>query len=211
MLAPWKESYNKSRQCIKQQRHHFTDKGLYSQSYGFSSNHIPMLELDHKEGWALKKWCFWTVVLEKFLESTLDSKEIKPVNPKGNQIYWKGWCWSWSSNTLAIWCEEPTHWKRPWCWERLKAKGEGVTEDEMVGWHHWLNGYEFVQTPGDIKGQGSLAYCSPWDHKESDTTERLNTTSLDLTTSLQVKSPWGYNQQNPESVNHDRLPGFFNI
>ena len=71
--------------CIKKQRHHFADKGLYSQSYGFYSSHIWMWEVDHKEGWALKKWCFWTVVLEKTLESPLDSKEIKPVSPKGNQ------------------------------------------------------------------------------------------------------------------------------
>ena len=85
MLAPWKKSFNKSRQCIKKQRHYFTDKSLSSQSYGFSRSHVWMWELDHKEGWALKNWCFWTVVLEKTLESPLDCKEIKPVNPKGNQ------------------------------------------------------------------------------------------------------------------------------
>ena len=69
----------------------------------------------------------------------------------------------------------PTHWKRPWCWERLRAGGEGgATEDEMVGWHHWLNGHEFEQTPGDSEGQGSLACCSPWGHKESAMTEQLN-------------------------------------
>ena len=85
-------------------------------------------------------------------------------------IYWKDWCWSWSSNTLATWCEELTHWKRPWCWERLRTGGEGMTEDEMVGWHHQLNEHEFEQTPGDSEGQGSLACCSPWGHKESDMT-----------------------------------------
>ena len=72
-------------------------------------------------------------------------------------IYWKDWCWS--SNTLATWWEEMTHWKRPWCWERLRAGEEGVTEDEMVGWHHWLNGHEFEQTPGDSEEQGSLVCC----------------------------------------------------
>ena len=87
-------------------------------------------------------------------------------------IYWK--YWSWSSNTLATWCQEPTHWKRPWCWERLRAGGEGVTEDERVGWHHWFNGHEVEQTPRDSEGQGSLACCSPRGCKESDTTERLN-------------------------------------
>ena len=85
MLAPWKESYDKPRQHIKKQRHHFADKGLTSQSYGFSSSHVPMWELDHKKGWVWKNWCFWTVVLEKTLESPLDSKEIKSVNPKGNK------------------------------------------------------------------------------------------------------------------------------
>ena len=84
-LAPWKKSYDKSRQHIKKQRHHFADRGLYSQSYGFPSSHIWMWELDHKEGWVLMNWCFWNVVLEKTLEGPLDSKETKPVNPKGNQ------------------------------------------------------------------------------------------------------------------------------
>ena len=98
---------------------------------------------------------------------------LKEVNLN---IHWKNWCWSWSSNTLATWCEEPTHWKRPWCWARLKAGREGTTED-MVGWHHLLNGHESEQTPGAGDGQGSLACCSPWGRKESDMTERLNWTS----------------------------------
>ena len=85
MLAPWKKSYEKPRQHIKKQRHHFVDKGLYSQSYGLPSSHVQMWELDGKEGWAPKNWCFWTVVLEKTLEIPLDSKEIQPVHPKGNQ------------------------------------------------------------------------------------------------------------------------------
>ena len=90
-----------------------------------------MWELDHKEGWVLKNWCFLIVELEKILESPLDWKEVKPVNPKGDQpwiIHWKDCCWSWSSNTLATWCEKLTHWKRPWCWERLKAKRKGAAE-----------------------------------------------------------------------------------
>ena len=85
MLAPWKESYDKSRQHTKKQGHHFTNKGLYSQAYGFSTSHIWMWELDHKEGWVPKNWCFSTVVLERTLQSSLDWKEIKPFNPKGNQ------------------------------------------------------------------------------------------------------------------------------
>ena len=106
------------------------------QSCGFSSSHVWMWELDHKEGWAPKNWCFWTMGLEKILESPLDCKEIQPVNPKRNQlnIHWKDWCWSWNSNMLAIWCKKLTHLKRPWRWERLKAGGEG----DNRGWDDWM-------------------------------------------------------------------------
>ena len=135
-LAAWKKSYDKHRQCIKKQRYHFADIGPCNQSYGFSSSYVQMQNLGHKKGWALKNWCFWTVVLEKTLESPLDSREVKPVHPKGNQyflnIYQKEWCWS--SNTLATWCKELTHWKRPWCWEWLKA-GEGEGDR---GWDGWM-------------------------------------------------------------------------
>ena len=105
------------------------NKGSSCQSYGFSSSHVWMWELDHKEGWVPKNWYFWTVVLEKNLESPLDCKEIQPVHPKGNQswICIGRTCWSWSSNILATWCEELTHWKRPWCWERLKEwEGDNI-------------------------------------------------------------------------------------
>ena len=87
MLAPWKKTYDQSREHIKKQRHYFADKGLSSQSYDFSSSHVWMWDLDYKESWALKNWSFWTVVLEKTLESPLDCKESKPVNPKGNQSW----------------------------------------------------------------------------------------------------------------------------
>ena len=96
-----------------------------------------MWEWDYKESWAPKNGCFWTVVLEKTLESPLNCKEIQPVHPKGNQslgVHWKDWCWSWNFNTLANWCEEPAHWKRPWSWERLKAGGEG----DDRGWDGWM-------------------------------------------------------------------------
>ena len=87
-------------------------------------------------------------------------------------IHWKGWCWC--SNTFAMWCKEPTHWKRPWCWERWRQEEKGTTEDKMVGWHYQLNGHEFEQIQGDGEEQGSLACCSPWGCKESDMTELLN-------------------------------------
>ena len=104
------------------------DKGPSSQACGFSSSHVWMWELDYKASWAQKNWWFWTVVLEKTLESHLDSKEIQPVHPKGNQ----SWAFigrtnveAETPNSLATWCKELTHWKRPWCWERLKVGGEG--------------------------------------------------------------------------------------
>ena len=137
MFTPWDESYDQPRQHIKKQRHYFVNKGLSSQGYGFSSSHVRMWELDYKESWAEKNWCFWIVLLEKTLESPLDCKEIQPVHPKGNQseyIHWKDWCWSWNSNTLASWQEELTHLKRLWFWERLKAGAEG--DDRR--WDGWM-------------------------------------------------------------------------
>ena len=94
-----------------------------------------MWELGHKESWVLKNWRFWAMMLEKTLESLLDCKEIKPVNPKeiNLNIHWKDWCWSWNSNTLATWVEELTHCKRPWCWERL-----GAGEEDDRGWDGWM-------------------------------------------------------------------------
>ena len=129
MLVPWKNSYDKPKQCIKKQRYHFADTCPYSQCYGFSSSHVRMWELNHKEGWMLKNWCFWTVVLEKTLQSPLDCKEIKPVSPKGNQP------WTFIGRTDAdvedpkLWPSDVknclTHWKRPWGWEKLRARGGG--------------------------------------------------------------------------------------
>ena len=160
------------RQHIKKQTHYLANKGPSSQSYGFSSSHVWMWELDHK-GSALKNWCFWTVVLERMLESLLDCK-IKPVNPKGNQF----WIFIGSTEAeaeapiLATWCEELTHWKRPRCWQRLKVEGGNRGQD---GWiHHQLNEHEFEQVLGDAEGQGSLPCCSPWGRKKSDKTKPLN-------------------------------------
>ena len=129
------KSCDKPRECIKKQRHHFADKGPYSQSYGFSSNHVRMLELNHNEGWMPNKWCFWNVMLEKSLESPLDCKEVKPVNPKRNQFWiFIGRTDAENSSTLATSCEELTHWKRVWCWEGLGAGGEGGDR----GWDGWM-------------------------------------------------------------------------
>ena len=137
MLTPWKGSYDQPRQHIQKQRHSFVNKGLSSQGYGFSSSHVWMWELDYKESWATKNGCFWTVVLEKTLESPLDSKEIQPVHPKGDQ-YWvfigRTDVEAETPNTLATWCKELTHLKRPWFWERLRAGGEG----DNRGWDDWM-------------------------------------------------------------------------
>ena len=131
---------------IKKQKHYFANKGLSSQGYGFSSGHVWLWELDCEESWALKNWCFWSVVLEKTLESPLDCKEIQPVHPKASQSWMligKTDVEAENSNTLATSCKELTHWKRSWCWEGLGAGGEETAEDEMAGWHHWLDGHVF--------------------------------------------------------------------
>ena len=130
-----KKSYDKPRECIKKQRHHFADKGPYSQSYGFSSSHVWMWELDYKESWAPKNWCFWTVVLEKILESPLDCKEIQPVHPKGNQ----SWIFIGRAEAEA---EAPILWpldsksqligKDPDAEKDWGQEKNGATEDEMV-------------------------------------------------------------------------------
>ena len=169
---------------FKKQRHYFTNKGPSSQSYAFSSSHIWMWELEYKESWMLKNWCFWTVVLEKTLESPLDCKQIQPVNPKGNQ----SWIFTGRTHTEAetpiLWPPDVKNWliwKDPDAGKDWRQEEKGITEDEMVGWHHWLNGYEFEQALGVGDGQGSLVCCSPWGHKESDTTEQLNWTDLTAT------------------------------
>ena len=134
-----------------------------------------MWELDCKQSWGPKNWCFWTVVLEKTFESPLDCKEIKPVNPKGNQ----SWIFIGRTDAEAeapiLWPPDVKNWvtgKGPDAGKDWRWKEKGMTEDEMVGWHHQLDGHEFEQALAD--GQGSLACSSPWGHKESDTTECLN-------------------------------------
>ena len=134
------------RQYIKKQRHYSANKGPSSQSYGFSSSHVRMWELDYNESWAPKNWCFRTLVLEKTLESPLDCKEIQPVHPKGNQSWLFIGRTDAEAETPTLWSPDVKNWliwKDPdagkdWRWEK-----KGTTEDEMVGWHHWLDGHEF--------------------------------------------------------------------
>ena len=177
MLAPWKKSYDQPKQHTKNLRHYFANKGPSSQSYGFSSGHVWMWELDCKERWVPKNWCFWTVVLEKTLESPLGWKEIKPVHPKGNQSWIFIGRTEAEDETSILW---PTDGKSrligkdPDAWKDWRQEEKGTTEDEMVGWHLWIDGHEFEHALGVGDEWGSLACCSPWGLEESDTTEQLN-------------------------------------
>ena len=150
-LAPWKESYDQPRQHIKKQRHYFTNKGLSSQGYGFSSSHVWMWELDYKQCWELKNWCFWTTVLEKTLESPLDCKDIKLVHPKGNQSWIFIGRTDAEAETLLFWPPDAKNWllgKDPDAGKNWKQEEKRMTEDEMIGWHHWLDELEFEYTLG---------------------------------------------------------------
>ena len=188
MLAPWKKSFDKPRQCVKKQRQHFANKGLYSQSYSFS------LVMCGCESWAIRKaerqridvfelWCWRRLLRVHWTTRRSNPLILKEINPEysleGLMLKLK----------LIFWPpDEKSHWKRPWCWERLRARGEEETEEEIVEWLHWLSEHEFEQTQGDSEGQGSLAYCGPWGHKESDTTEQQNWTEP----SLLICSQWTF-------------------
>ena len=144
--TPWKKSCVQPRQHIKKQRHYFANKGLSSRGYGFSSSHVWMWELEYKESWEAKNWCFWTAVLEKTLESPLDCKEIQSVHPKGDQS------WAFTGRTHAedetpiLWPPHAKSWlmgKDPDAGKDWRQEEKGMTEDQMVGWHHWFNGHGF--------------------------------------------------------------------
>ena len=114
-------------------------------------------------------WCWRRLLRVPWTARRSNQSILREISPG----YWRDWCWSWNFNTLATWCEELTHWKRPWCLETLKVRGQGTTEDEMVGCHRWLGKHEFEQALGVGDGQGSLACWSPWGHKEPGTTKWL--------------------------------------
>ena len=140
-----------------------------SQSYGFYSSHVRMWELDHKENWALKNWCFWTVVLEKTLERPLDCKEIQPVHPKGNQSWIFTGRTDIEAETLIFWPPDARGWliwKDPDAGKDWGQEEKAMTEDETVGWHHRLHGHGCGWILGVGDGQGGLACCSPWGCKE---------------------------------------------
>jgi len=172
MLAPWKKSYDQPRQHIKKQRHYFANKSPSSQSYGFSSSHVWLWELDYKESWAPKNWCFWTLMLQKTLESPLDCKEIQPVHSTGNQSWILIGRTDAEAETPILWPpDEPTNLKRPWCWESLKVGREG----DDRGWDGWMASptqwtwvwaisgrWWWTRKPGMLQSMGSQRIGHDW-------------------------------------------------
>ena len=148
--------HDKPKQHIRKLRHHFPCKGSCIKSYGFSSSHVQMWELDRKESWAPKNWCFWTVVLEKTLESPLDRKEIKPVYPKGDQPWILIGRTDAEAATPVLWPSDAKSWligRDPDAGKDWGQEEKGMTEGEMVGWHHRLNGHRFEKILGDGESQ----------------------------------------------------------
>ena len=190
-LALWKESYNKPGQPMKKQRHHFADKGSYSQRYGFSSSHVQMWELDHKEAWVLKNWCFelwsWRRYSRIPWTASRSNQSIpKEINPE----------YSLKGMMLKLRLQYFGHLKQK---NRLIGKNSDagkdwgqeekeVTEEEVVGCHHWLSGYEFEQTKEESEGQRSLKHCSSWDLKELDMTSWPNSNNMLFFTFITVFS-----------------------
>ena len=173
MLTPWKKRYDQLWQHIKKQKHYFVNKGLSNQSYGFSSSNVYMWELDYKESLETKNWCFWTVVLEKTLESPLDCKEIQPVHSKGDQpgdFFGRN---DVKAETPVLWPPHAKSWLTEEDFDAGRDWGQaekGTTKDEVTGWHHWLDGRKSEWTLGVDVGQRGLESCDSWSHKESDTT-----------------------------------------
>ena len=145
MLVPWQKNYDKTRQHIKKQRHYFANKRSSRQSYGISSSHVWMWELDYKESWVLKNCCLWTTVLEKTFESPLDCKEIQPVNLKRNQSWIFIGRTDVEAETAILWPPDAKSWlwKDPDAGKDWRWEDKAMTEYEMVEWHHQLNGYDF--------------------------------------------------------------------
>ena len=167
-----------------------------------------MWELNCEESWVPKNWCFWTVVLEKTLESHLDYKEIQPVPPKGDQSWVFIGTTDVEAETPILWPADAKSWliwRDPDSGKDWGQEEKGTTEDEVVGWHHQLNGHGFGWTPGVGGGQGGLVCCSSWGHNKSDTTEQLSWTELNY-----LKSSFSWTSQEYASIHFFySLPSFF--
>ena len=176
MLAPWKDSYDQPRQHIKKQRHYFAIKGLFSQGYVFSSGLVWMWELDYKESWVLKNWCFWTVLLEKTLESPLDCKEFQPVYHKGNQSWLFFGKADVEAETLVLWPPDVKSWL---IWKDLDAGKDWVQEEKGMTEVRWLDGITDFLDMGFGELQELVMDREAWRATvlgitESDMTELLN-------------------------------------
>ena len=186
--SPWKENYDKPRQHIKKQRHSFANKGPSSQSYGFSSSHIQMWELDYKESWALKNWCFWTVVLEKTLRVPSTARRsnqsiLKEISPEYSL---EGLIMKKKLQYFGHLMRRTNSFEKILMLGKTEGKRRRGWQDEMVGWPHWLNEQESEQALGVSDGQGSLACCGPWGLKELDMTEWLNCLTEVLSQGIQL-------------------------
>ena len=198
MLAPWKKSCDQPRQHNKKQRHYFANKGPSSQSYGFSSSHVWMWELDYKESWAPKNWCFELWCWRRLLRAPWTPRRseqsiLRDISP---EFSLEGLILK--LETPILWPPDAKNWvigKDPDAGKDWRQEEKQLIEDEMVGWHHWLDGHEFEQAPGVGDEQGSLVCCSPWCCIELDTTERLNWTEH-----IFKKAIWIHRFYNPQSV-----------
>ena len=165
------------------------------------------------ESWTIKKaecrrtdafelWCWKRLLRIPWTARRSNQSIIKEISPG---VHWKGWCWSWDSNTLATWCKELSDLKRPWCWERLRAGGEGDNRGWGGWWHHRLSGHGFGWTPGVGDGQWGLVCCSSWGHKESDMTEQLNWTELSMAPPMRTRPSFPHSQSFPSGSFHKPL------
>ena len=165
LATPWTAAYQAPLSMGFSRQEYWSGLPLPSPDFYLAFTKIPN-KAEHRRLGAFKLWC-WRRLLRVPLSARRSNQSI--LRKSTLNIHWKNWCWSWNCNTLTTWCEEPIHWKRPGFWERMRAGGEGVTGDQMVGWHHQLNGHEFEQTPGDNEGHRSLVCCCLQGLKELDT------------------------------------------
>ena len=166
-LPPWKKSYDQHRQHVKKQRHYFANKVSWSQSNGFSCSLVWMWKFNHKVAEhqridVFEPWCWRRLLRVTWTARRSNHIILKEINP---DALWKDWCGSWSSDILATWRYELTHCRNADAGKDWGQEEKGATEDEIIGWHHWLNGHKFKQTPEDNEGQGRLACCNSWCHR----------------------------------------------